>query len=193
MKKIATVLLYFIIGYLLLFMMALTSCSPTWHINRAIKKDPTIIHTKHDTIIKTISDTGTVDFYGDTMVENNFVFISVKHEGLKTNLYWFLKSVKIELPTENTVITPPLSRQEIRYIYRNKLVEIKQKNRTDRAYVRNKSKVKKTEIRATNKKIRVSNSPLKDFWNFIKTFFCVIIVFVIGLFVGRFTKQFGIF
>lgn len=193
MKKIATLLLYFIIGYLLIFMLALTSCSPTWHINRAIKKDPKIITTKHDTIIKTISDTGMVNFYGDTTVENNFVFISVKHEGLKTNLYWFLKSVKVEIPTENTTITPPLSRQEIRYIYRNKLVEIKQKNKTDRTYIKKKTKLKKNELKATNKKIKSNNSPLKDFINFIKTFFYVIIAFVIGLFLGRTSKYFKLF
>jgi len=189
MKKIATLLLYFIIATLMLFMLGLTSCSPTWHINRAIKKDPTILTTKHDTIIKTISDTGKVYFYGDTIVENNFVFISVKHEGTKTNLYWFLKSVKIEVPTENNVIIPPLSKREIKYIYRNKLAEIKQENRTERTYIRKDKKLKKHELKATNKKIRSNHSPIKEFLNFIKTFFYVIIAFVIGLFIGRFVKK----
>jgi hypothetical protein len=131
------------------------------HLKRAIKLDPTIVHTHRDTVVKTISDTGDVYFYGDTMVENNFVFISVKHEGQKTNLYWYLKSIKIEFPVDNTFITPPQTRQEIRLKYRTitkykkeetkvKVAEIKQNNRTKRVELRSAAKATKKEKRKIN-------------------------------------------
>jgi len=144
------------ISILFSILFLILSCSVTQranrHLKRAIKLDPTIVHITHDTIIKTISDTGNLYFYGDTIVENNLVFISVKHEGLKTNLYWFLKSINIEVPVENTTIIPPLSNKEIRWKYKTKIQYIKQKGKTERVEIRQTNKSERKKLVVAKKK-----------------------------------------
>lgn len=160
----------------------LASCSPAWHLNRAIKKDPSIIHTHIDTIVKTISDSGEVYFDGDTMVENNFVFISVKHEGLKTNLYWYLKSIRIEFPSEVTNIIPQPTNFTTWQVNKTSRVKIRQENKTERKYlnentkqIKSDNKVKKTELRT---KARVEVKKLNRF-----------LIFFIGLVAGIIITQ----
>jgi len=65
----------------------LTSCSSEWHINRAIKKDPTILHPTVftiDTIVvtqpHTIYDTFISTEYDTMVVEDSFVYTQVIRE-----------------------------------------------------------------------------------------------------------------
>jgi hypothetical protein len=145
----------------------LASCSPAWHLNRAIKKDPSIIHTHIDTIVKTISDSGDVYFYGDTMVENNFVFISVKHEGLKTNLYWFLKSVRIEFPSEVTNIIPQPTNFTTWQINKTERTKLKQEGKSDRTYLKESTKQVKSGNRVERIKSKIEVKKLNRFRLFI--------------------------
>ena len=145
----------------------LASCSPAWHLNRAIKKDPSIIHTHIDTIVKTISDSGDVYFYGDTVVENNFVFISVKHEGLKTNLNWFLKSVRIEFPSEVTNIIPQPTNFTTWQVNKTERTKLKQEGKSDRTYLKESTKQVKSENRAEVAKTKVEVKKLNRFRLFI--------------------------
>ena len=92
--------------YIIISFLILVSCSPAWHLNRAIKKDPSIITTHTDTIIKTISDSGKVSFYGDTLIEDSFIVINVKHRDNKIDLDWFLKSLQISVPKQDVTIIP---------------------------------------------------------------------------------------
>jgi hypothetical protein len=170
----------------------LVACSPTWHLNRAIKKDPSIVHTQTDTIVKTISDSGEVYFYGDTMVENNFVFISVKHEGLKTNLYWYLKSIKIEFPVETTTINPQPSNFSTWQANKTIRTQIRQENRTERKdikedtkKIKSNNKVKKVELRT---KARVEVKKLNRF----RLFFFGVLVGILITFIPKIINQWNI-
>jgi len=65
----------------------LTSCSSEWHINRAIKKDPTILHPTVftiDTIVvtqpHTIYDTFISTEYDTMVVEDSFVYTQIIRE-----------------------------------------------------------------------------------------------------------------
>lgn len=65
----------------------LTSCSSEWHINRAIKKDPTILHPTTftiDTIVVTeshaIHDTFVSTEYDTMVVEDSFVYTQIIRE-----------------------------------------------------------------------------------------------------------------
>ena len=65
----------------------LTSCSSEWHINRAIKKDPTILHPTIftiDTIVVTeshaIHDTFVSTEYDTMVVEDSFVYTQIVRE-----------------------------------------------------------------------------------------------------------------
>lgn len=136
--------------YLVLLLLLLASCSVSkranWHINRAVKLDPTIVTHKVDTIIKTVLDSGRVEFYGDTTIDNNFVFINVSHVGDKTELYWFLKSVKIEIPVQTTTIIPNKPRYQVRQEEKTNRASIKAKERIAIKYIKQdrKKKVKKS-------------------------------------------------
>lgn len=153
MKKVIVAL-----SVALVFLVACsTSERANRHLKKAIKLDPSIVHTYHDTIVKTISDSGEVHFYGDTIVENNFVFISIKHEGDKTNLYWYLKSVKIEFPVDNTFITPPKTRQEIRLKYKTIERLIKSSTKVKKEELKQEGRTKRREIKSENKTERKNN------------------------------------
>jgi hypothetical protein len=156
----------------------LVSCSPAWHLNRAIKKDPSIIHTHIDTIIKIVSDSGEVFFYGDTMVENNFVFISVKHDGLKTNLYWYLKSVRIEVPSEVTNIIPQPTNFRVWQDNKTKRTEIRQENKSERKYLKENTKQIKSDNKVKKAEIKVEEKKLNRFR-----------LFILGLIVGLILSQ----
>ncbi len=164
-----------------LILLSTISCSTSEranrHLKKAIKLDPSIVYTHHDTIIKTIADTGNVYFYGDTMVENNFVFISVKHEGPKTNLYWYLKAVKIELPIDNTFVTPPLTRQEIRLKYKTITKIIKEDSKVKVAEIKQKNKTKRLELRSNTK----TSNKIKRTANY----------FLLGLIIGFLLSHIG--
>lgn len=156
----------------------LVSCSPAWHLNRAIKKDPTIVRTQRDTIVKTVSDSGEVSFYQDTMVENNFVFISVKHEGEKTNLYWYLKSIKIEFPAEVTTIIPQPTNFRVWQDNKTKRTGIIQENRSERKYLKESTKQLKSGNKIEKAKVRVELKKINRFR-----------IFIVGLIAGLILSQ----
>ena len=65
----------------------MTSCSAEWHVKRAVKKDPTIIHptiVTIDTIVireeRTISDTFITTEYDTFTMEDSFVYTQVIRE-----------------------------------------------------------------------------------------------------------------
>lgn len=156
----------------------LVACSPAWHLNRAIKKDPSIVKTHIDTIVKTLSDSGEVSFYQDTMVENNFVFISVKHEGDKTNLYWYLKSIRIEFPSEVTNIIPQPTNFRVWQDNKTKRTEIRQENKSERKYLKENTKQIKSDNKVKKAEIKVEEKKLNRFR-----------IFILGLIAGLILSQ----
>jgi hypothetical protein len=164
--------------FLLTSSLLLISCSPAWHLNRAIKKDPTIVRTQRDTIVKTVSDSGEVSFYQDTIIEDSLLFISVKHIDSKINLYWYLKSIKIEFPAEVTNIIPQPTNFRVWQDNKTKRTDIKQENKTDRKSLVEKTKQIKSGNKIEKAKLRVEQKKLNRFK-----------IFMFGLIVGLILSQ----
>ena len=128
----------------IILLLLIASCSVSkranWHIKRAIKLDPTIVTSKVDTIIKTVSDSGKFYFYGDTTVDNDILFINVSHKGEVTELYWFLKPTEIKIPVKETTIIPNKPRYQVRQEERTNRRLIKYKEKVVLKYIKQKSK-----------------------------------------------------
>lgn len=178
--------------YLIISFLILASCSPAWHLNRAIKKDPSIVTTHTDTIVKTIADSGSVSFYGDTLIEDSFIVINVKHRDNKIDLNWFLKSIQISIPTKEITIIPQptnFTTWQINKTYRKKISE---EAKTERRYLKENTKqlksdnkVKKLDIR---KKAKVEIKKLNRF----KLFFLGIIVGLLLSLIPKIIKKWNI-
>lgn len=175
--------------YLIISFLILASCSPAWHLNRAIKKDPSIISTRTDTIVKTISDSGNVSFYGDTLIEDSFIVINVKHRDNKIDLNWFLKSLQISVPKKDVTIIPQptnFTTWQINKTYRKKIAE---DSKIERRYLKENTKqlksdnkVKKIDIR---KKAKVEVKKLNRF----NLFFLGVIVGILITLIPKIVKK----
>lgn len=177
---------FVVLMYATLFVFAsfLSSCSSEWHLKRAIAKDPTIITVQHDTLIKTIEDTGKVSFLGqDTTINNDKVFIQVTLHGGSTDVFWMVKPQVIEVPTNNTTIKPSKSNAQIRQEGRTNRVNIKESNKTERKKI--KSETKTQIARGRVERTKIKNSSEKGFWNYIKK----ILIFLIGFLLGYVFKS----
>ena len=101
-----------------------SSCSSTWHLNKAIKKEPTILH---DTVIKDTIQITKLD--------------SIPY-AVNDTIHWRY----IERITDTIVefkykyITPPKTRQDKRLKSKVEKTEIKQKAKTERTTVRKENK-----------------------------------------------------
>jgi hypothetical protein len=108
----------------LLLSTILLSCSATWHLKRAIAKDPTIIKTEIvDTIIKTVPVKGEANILRDTIINNKYLYLSVSKKDTFTKVKWYIKPQKVKVVTKTIKITPPKTRfeikQEMKYKYGN--------------------------------------------------------------------------
>lgn len=153
--------------FILTSSLLLLACSPAWHLNRAIKKDPTIVRTQRDTIVKTVSDSGSVSFYNDTIIEDSLLFISVKHIDSKINLYWYLKSIKIEFPAEVTTIIPQPTNFRVWQDNKTKRTGIIQENRSERKYLKESTKQLRSGNKIERAKVRLELKKLNRFRIFI--------------------------
>jgi len=98
--------------YLILILL-LSSCSATWHINRAIKKDPSIL--KPDTIIKydttiifkdrILYDTFVTTEYDTVVMQDSFVYTKVIRIKDKIKVYTKCKGDTIRI--KETITLPP--------------------------------------------------------------------------------------
>jgi hypothetical protein len=98
--------------YLILILL-LSSCSATWHINRAIKKDPSIL--KPDTIIKydttiifkdrILYDTFTTTEYDTVVMQDSFVYTKVIRIKDKIKVYTKCKGDTVRI--KETITLPP--------------------------------------------------------------------------------------
>lgn len=98
--------------YLILILL-LSSCSSTWHINRAIKKDPSIL--KPDTIIKydttiifkdrILYDTFVTTEYDTVVMQDSFVYTKVIRIKDKIKVYTKCKGDTVRI--KETITLPP--------------------------------------------------------------------------------------
>jgi hypothetical protein len=105
-------------------LLALSSCSSTWHLNKAIKKEPTILH---NTVIKDTIQITKLD--------------SVPY-AVNNTIHWKY----IERITDTIIefkykyITAPITRQEKRLKAKVEKTQIKQESKTKRTEVRKQAK-----------------------------------------------------
>lgn len=128
-----------------ILLLLLTSCSASWHYNRAIEKDPSIV--KNDTVtVEKIIEGTTV---GEDSVEVNNDLVWIKAFGLgKIKLEY---KVKTKIVTDVTTVDPPTTRKE----ERTKRVEARQKGRTDRVKERQDGKTARVVVKYKYKTVKV--------------------------------------
>lgn len=113
--------------YLILILL-LSSCSATWHINRAIKKDPSIL--KPDTIIKydttiifkdrILYDTFVTTEYDTVVMQDSFVYTKVIRIKDKIKVYTKCKGDTVRI--KETITLPPRVIKEDNSLYENILL-----------------------------------------------------------------------
>ena len=134
---------------IILVISLLSSCSSTWHLRRAIKKDPTIVTTTTIETVKVIRDSGhaIIKIGRDTTIFDSLVTINVKYDSNGvSNLTWVLKDIPVKVVTNIVTIVPPKSRQEIRQEEKTKRYKAKQCTKIAKAQIKsNTKKLKKTQ------------------------------------------------
>lgn len=134
---------------IILVLALLSSCSATWHLRRAVKKDPSIVTTTTIETVKVIRDSGhaIIKIGRDTTIFDSLVTINVKYDSNGvSNLTWVLKDIPVKIVTNTVTIVPPRSRQEIRQEEKTKRYRAKQCAKITKAQIKsNTKKLKKTQ------------------------------------------------
>jgi hypothetical protein len=147
----------------------LLACSPTWHIQRAIKKDPSILKGQTDTIrISTKEVVLDTTFTDSVIVDNDRLTIRVVKLNGVMKLYYKLKEFEFDtiFHTHLIDVYDTLKLKKHRYEYRYekeiKIREIKEKGKTDRLNIRKgaltsrqEEKTKRTVERRKGMRIRI--------------------------------------
>ena len=148
----------------MLIVLILTSCSSTHHLNKAIKKDPTILHntvirdtvriTKLDSVPYIVNDTirwRYIETITDTIVEFKYKYI-----------------------------TAPITRQQTRLNEREERLELKYKFKLGRIVAKYDAKIERLNARllkrTTNTQVRQENKKSNWYW-----------FLIIGILLGSFT------
>ena len=94
----------------------LTSCSANWHLNRAIKKDPSLLKggdtvLVHDTVITTkervLYDSFFTTCYDTVTIEDSFVYTRVIRKDNVIKVYTKCKSDTVRITTKIPFQLPP--------------------------------------------------------------------------------------
>lgn len=94
----------------------LTSCSANWHLNRAIKKDPSLLHSRdtvlvHDTVVTTkervLYDSFFTTCYDTVTIEDSFVYTRVIRKDNVIKVYTRCKSDTVRITTKIPFQLPP--------------------------------------------------------------------------------------
>ena len=186
MKKLAYILI--ILGLLYCFF----SCSASWHVQRAVKKDPSILKEKVDTFrVVTREIIGSATGTDSVVIDNDWVYIKSKVVDHAIEVEWDVKSYSFDtifrskiIELYDTIIVKK-TRREIRYEARQARLETKEKAHTTRVEIRRGSKVEAIKERYKGKKDIKSKTPLKRFWSILTICFWSFLSFVIGLFIGK--------
>lgn len=134
---------------IILVLALLSSCSATWHLRRAVKKDPSIVTTTTIETVKVVKDSGhaIIKIGRDTTIFDSLITINVKYDSNGvSNLTWVLKDIPVQVVTKTVTIVAPKSRQQIRQEEKTKRYKAKQCAKIAKAQIKNDSKkFKKTK------------------------------------------------
>ena len=148
----------------MLIVLILTSCSSTHHLNKAIKKDPTILHntTIRDTIQITKLDS-VAYIVNDTI---RYKLIETVHDTIVEFQYKY--------------ITAPITRQQTRLNEREERLELKYKFKLGKVVAKYEGRIERLNARllkrTTNTQVRQENKKSNWYW-----------FLIIGVLLGSFT------
>ena len=149
---------------IMLIVLILTSCSSTHHLNKAIKKDPTILHntTIRDTIQITKLDSVPY-ILNDTI---RYKLIETVHDTIVEFKYKY--------------VTAPITRQQTRLNEREERLELKYKFKLAKVVAKYEGKIERLNARLskriTNTQVRQENKKSNWYW-----------FLIIGILLGSFT------
>lgn len=149
----------------IIILLTLASCSSSWHLKRAIKKNPSIVQNSVDTIKEFIPGKIEYIFGTDSIIVNEAkVYIKVKSKNDSLELFYeFLPDTVYKIQTK-TIFNAPKTRFETRYEYKI----LKQQGRTTRK--KEDASVKKSKHKSKPNKI---------------SFLLVLIGILFGFFIGK--------
>ena len=133
---------------IILILFFLSSCSSAWHLKRAIKKNPSIIQNKVDTVREIIPGTTLTIFGKDSIIINEpKVYIKAKSFGDSMSLFYeFLPDTIIKIETK-TVFNVPKTRYQTKIEYRTiKEFEKTKRNKNEFDFKTEKVKQKKSNF-----------------------------------------------
>jgi hypothetical protein len=136
----------------LILVLLVTSCSASWHLRRAISKDPTIVKTNTVEITKIIRDKGAAYVVKgrDTLIQDSLVSINLQYDSTgHVKVRWELKDIKVRETLKYVTITTPKSNFQVWQENRTKRVEVRQYNKTKRTEVKQVSKIERHKGVAT--------------------------------------------
>jgi len=182
MKKLLIIILLF----------SFYSCSPQWHINRAIEKSPEILKEKKENIIiETKELQGSSVSYDTVIIDNSYVFIKSFIENDSINLFYKLKPQRIDTFIFTKYIHDTIrTRQVIRLEARQKRLETKSTLKTNILEIRKDARVEIVKAKSIK---RINSRPkpsILSFFSRLKCFIFYIVVFIFGLICGYIIKFF---
>jgi len=168
------------------------SCSASWHIKRAIEKDPTILKEKIDTV-KLFSK----NIYGNladidcVYINDEYINISswINNDSIKLNYHIKQQVLDTVLRTNLVYLYDTAvikrTRQLIKYEARQKRLESRLEGRNNRLEIRKKTRV---DIKKINQSGMPSNSRFGGLKKLLNNIYIFFIGFVIG-FIFKYLKQ----
>ena len=187
MKKILYILILSIILYLI------NSCSATKLIERAVKKDPTILKDRIDTVtIKTKEVKGEAKALDTVFVDDEYITIIAYNINDSIKVQYEIKQQLIDTIFKSKFITVidtvviHKTRQEIRLDARQKRLETKVEGKNEKVFIKQSGRTSRVSIRKEAKGNQLKTDSLfskilKKIKYVIFAVFLVIIGFILGL------------
>lgn len=181
---------YLLIIYLVILtlgIVSLVSCSAEHHLSKAIKKDPTLFKPKVDTVtLKVPEYIESVKGKDSLEIDNERVWIKAVSSNDSISVDYRVKEFFID----TIVITDVISDSSIERLIDSK--NSRQKNRLEHKekMIQHKNNFKLKKIKEKAKiDPKKSQGFFRRTYNFIKSLFWYILVFCIGLLVGKFWSK----
>lgn len=194
MKKILYIIIISIILYLI------NSCSASKLIERAVKKDPTILKDRVDSVtVKTKEVKGEAKGLDTVFVDDEYITIlaydindsiKVQYE-IKQQLIDTILRCKFITVIDTVVIHK--TRQEIRLDARQKRLETKIEGKNEKVFIKQSGKISRASIRKESKGNQIKTDSLfTRIFKKIKYFFFALIFILMGFVLGVILKTFRI-
>jgi len=128
------------------------ACSSTWHLKKAIKKNPSIVTNKVDTLKIVIpGETKTIYAKDSIIVNEPGVFIRVTASGDSLQMFYeFLPDTIIRIQTQ-TVYNTIKTRQEIRLEAKKERLQLRKSFKTHKVQQKETQKTQRAQIKAESK------------------------------------------